>query len=309
MSGFPTTNLLVLTSASTSGHTDTPLSSGTVSWTGWSNASTSGTITDVDGDGALDREIDALFGSFTFSGYYVTIDGKNYGQFNTGPTWIIPYHSDNPINDPAVFPNGPNSTTSFTTQLSQPGNCFLAGTLMTTPTGSVPIEGLKSGDLITTADGGTTQVRWLWRLPIPNIFAAAEDRAPICVTAGALGPGCPVRDLFVSADHALLIDDLLINAGALVNGSSIRRIAIAQMPDQFTYWHVETDAHEVILAEGCAAESFIDYAGRGGFDTYRDYLDVFGADRPLREMALPRVTSRRLLPHHIRKRFDLNRAA
>jgi hypothetical protein len=123
---------------------------------------------------------------------------------------------------------------------------------------------------------------------------------PICVTAGALGPGRPARDLYLSGDHALEIDGYLINAGALVNGRTIHQVA--EMPKAgFTYYHVETDAHELILAEGCAAESFIDYAGRDGF--------VNGDDRagepPIREMDLPRISDVRLVPDSIRTRLGI----
>ncbi|KMW57739.1 hypothetical protein AIOL_002706 [Candidatus Rhodobacter oscarellae] len=50
----------------------------------------------------------------------------------------------------------------------------------------------------------------------------------------------PSRDLYVSPDHAVEIDGVLINAMALDNGTTITQVA--KMPlDGFTYYHVETE--------------------------------------------------------------------
>ena len=44
---------------------------------------------------------------------------------------------------------------------------------------------------------------------------------PVRVSAGALGNGLPHTELVLTADHALIIDGLAINTGALVNGTTI----------------------------------------------------------------------------------------
>ncbi|MCP3969291.1 MAG: hypothetical protein GY717_03035, partial [Rhodobacteraceae bacterium] len=76
-----------------------------------------------------------------------------------------------------------------------------------------------------------------------------------------------------------------------VNGTSIHQVS--DMPlDGFTYYHVETETHELILAEGCAAESYLDIPDRSSF--------VNGAERAdapvIEEMDLPRISSSRLVP-------------
>ena len=43
----------------------------------------------------------------------------------------------------------------------------------------------------------------------------------------------------MTADHALLFDDILINAGTLVNGISTRFLPLEEIPARFNYWHVE----------------------------------------------------------------------
>jgi hypothetical protein len=81
------------------------------------------------------------------------------------------------------------------------------------------------------------------------------------IEAGAFGPGRPVRDLYLSPNHAVYIDDVLIPAKHLINGSTI-----AQAPvDEITYYHVELPCHAVLLAEGLPAESYLDIGDRSNF--------------------------------------------
>ena len=90
---------------------------------------------------------------------------------------------------------------------------------------------------------------------------------------------------------------MLINAGTLVNGTTIRLLPLAGLPSMFNYWHVELENHEVVPVNGgVPAESFIDYVGRSGFDNYDEYLDLVGADRLIAEMPFARISARRLLP-------------
>jgi hypothetical protein len=56
----------------------------------------------------------------------------------------------------------------------------------------------------------------------------------------------------VTADHGMVIDGLVINASTLVNGDTIDFVPISELDDSFTVYHVETVAHDVILANGIA---------------------------------------------------------
>ncbi|GAB4069293.1 Hint domain-containing protein [Ancylobacter sonchi] len=174
--------------------------------------------------------------------------------------------------------------------------CFLAGTMIATPTGEVAIETLKPGDLVLTADGSTKPVRWLARQSVSTLFADPLKVMPIRIRSGALGEGLPLRDLFVSCDHALEIDGVLVQAGALVNGTSIARHT--DMPQRFAYFHVELDDHSLILAEGVAAETFVDNVTRRRFDNWQE-----APQSAIAELDLPRVKSARQLPRHIRARL------
>ncbi|MBM2295172.1 hypothetical protein JQW95_25130, partial [Sulfitobacter pseudonitzschiae] len=78
---------------------------------------------------------------------------------------------------------------------------------------------------------------------------------------------------------------------------------LSEMPSEFTYYHVETEHHDEILANGAASETFIDYVGRKGFDNYLEYLDLYGADRIIPEMKRLRVSAKRLLPPQLAQRL------
>ena len=64
-----------------------------------------------------------------------------------------------------------------------------------------------------TAGGPAKPVRWPARQTISTVFADPLKVMPVLIRAGALGEHLPKRDLFVSADHALLVDGLLVHAG------------------------------------------------------------------------------------------------
>ncbi len=144
--------------------------------------------------------------------------------------------------------------------------CFAAGTLIRAARGLVPVEALRPGDrLATLADPAVPwrSVRWIgWRRLRMGALPDPEAAWPVLVRAGAFGPGCPARDLRVSPEHALLWDRVLIPARLLVNGSTILRDRAC---DRIAYHHVELDGHDVLLAEGLPAESWLDTGNRGMF--------------------------------------------
>jgi hypothetical protein len=123
---------------------------------------------------------------------------------------------------------------------------------------------------------------------------------PIRIRAGALGDGLPTRDLLLSPAHALLLDGVLVNAGALVNGGTITREAA--VPEVFTYYNLELAEHTLILAEGTPAETFVDNVSREHFDNWAEHEALLG-DAPIAEMDLPRAASHRQVPMAIRRRL------
>jgi hypothetical protein len=107
------------------------------------------------------------------------------------------------------------------------------------------------------------------------------------VRAGALAPEIPARDLWLSPGHALLFDEVMVAAEYLVNGLSIVQ---AEAVDRVEYFHLEFEAHEVILAEGAAAESYVECDNRQGFHNAHEFAALYPDDaRPPFSYCLPRL--------------------
>lgn len=182
--------------------------------------------------------------------------------------------------------------------------CFLAGTHIATPEGERLVEDIAIGDLVLTASGEARPVRWIGRQAVIRMFADPLRSYPICIAAGALEEGVPCRDLFVSPDHALLIDGVLVQASALVNGLSVTRVE--QPEERFVYYHIELEGHDLVLAEGVAAETFVDNVTRRRFDNYAEFEALYGEPvEAVAEMDRPRVKSARQLPAEIRWRLEM----
>lgn len=181
--------------------------------------------------------------------------------------------------------------------------CFYPGTALASPEGEIKVEDIRAGDMLTTKNGAMP-VRWIGQSHIHTRFADPLRALPIRIRAGALGNNLPVRDLLLSPDHAIHMDGILVQAGALVNGTSIVREH--DVPEQFTYYHVELASHELLLAEGVEAESFVDNVARMHFQNWDERN---ATAEPIVEMALPRAKSARQVPASIRRRLGGTAAA
>ena len=267
-----------------------------------------GTLIDGDNDDAFE-DGDTI--TTPFDGVYLgTLNGFPVFGVRPDPTSVYPFAEIRVFHDAgATLDDGlPELTFDGTPDVFT--FCFLDGTAIATPDGPRAVDTLQPGDLVLTHDGRAVPVLWMGHQAVLARFGTARDRMPVEIAAGALGGGLPERPLRVTADHALLVDGLLVNAGALVNGTTIRIMDPADLPQRFTLWHVETEAHDVILAEGTPAETFIDYAGRSRFDNHADYVARFGdVERRVPEAPWPRISAARLLPPALRARLGLDRAA
>jgi hypothetical protein len=168
--------------------------------------------------------------------------------------------------------------------------CFAAGTRVLTATGERVVESLLHGDIVLTLANGELQphpVTWLGRRRIDlTAHPRPETVAPIRIRRGAFAEAMPHTDLLLSPDHAIFVDGKLICARQLVNGTTIVQ---EQDWTSVDYYHVELDAHAILLAEGLPAESYLDTGNRGFFGNadaplilHPDLTDE--SDYPAREM-------------------------
>ena len=125
--------------------------------------------------------------------------------------------------------------------------CFLKGTLIRTMQGERRVEDLIVGDLLPTVFGGAAPIKSITR-----------DRfgAPVGIARSALGADVPNNDLYVTPNHALLIDGTLVAAGNLLNGITITDLTSFDT-DDFEFFHIGLDRHNVIYANGTPCETLL----------------------------------------------------
>ena len=141
--------------------------------------------------------------------------------------------------------------------------CYLAGTLIATPGGEVPVETLRAGDLVLTCDHGAQPLVWATSSRItPEALDRSPDLRPIRIAPGALGDGLPRQAVEVSPQHRILIRhggrEYLITARHLMR-AGMPGLSVRREDSAFTLVHIAFADHQVVLAEGAQMESF--YAG------------------------------------------------
>lgn len=172
--------------------------------------------------------------------------------------------------------------------------CFARGTLIETARGPCPIEQLRIGDLIDTADHGLQPLRWVGGRHVLGVGRFA----PVRIAAGHFGAE---RDLIVSQQHRVLVNspaaelhfgdsEVFVPALHLADGDAVR--VLSRVPVE--YFHLLLDRHEVIFANGAASESLhVNRAVSGVFaDMVRFFPDLAALEGGHGE------TARRCLARH-----------
>jgi hypothetical protein len=198
---------------------------------------------------------------------------QSYGWAGSNPQtdvnaqgWNVYQGMQTTANGVAIDPD--TAKTGSFGQWSGGTGCFVSGTLIRTSTGDRTVESLAAGDLVLTAAGEARPIKWLGHRQVDcSRHPRREEALPIRIAAGAFGPNRPDHDLLVSPGHAVCVDvlgDVLIPAGALVNGATVRQEEV----DSVTYWHVELDTHDLLIANGLAAESYLEVGNRAFFSEH-----------------------------------------
>ncbi|MEN8891826.1 Hint domain-containing protein [Planktotalea arctica] len=148
-----------------------------------------------------------------------------------------------------------NTDTGFVTLDMVP--CFVAGTLIETDQGRMPVEVLEAGDMILTHDQGYQPLRWIGQRKV----AASGKMAPIEIAANTFGEHGVLR---VSPLHRILLQDemaellfgeseVLVAARELVNDDSVR----VREGGDVRYVHLLFDQHQIVISNGLESESFL----------------------------------------------------
>jgi hypothetical protein len=158
--------------------------------------------------------------------------------------------------------------------------CFCRGTMILTEQGEIAVEDLKISDRVATASGEVRPIQWIGRRAYdPRFVAGNRNVLPIRIEAGALAHTVPARDLWVSPEHALYLRGVLVPAQLLVNDATITQSVSVE---RLEYFHTDLGTHDVILAEGTAAETYVDCDNRGMFHNAREFAQLYPGAMPPR---------------------------
>lgn len=173
--------------------------------------------------------------------------------------------------------------------------CFLDGTMLRTETGEKPVEDVRIGDNLVTWVKGRKEPRpvvWVGRKHMRVDRSRTPDLAgyPVRIIRGAIAKNVPNKDLLVTPEHCLFFDGKFVPARMLVNGRSIfYDHAIAE----YDFYHVETERHSVICADGVLTETYLDTGNRRGFYQYGTIVRFGGTQKTWeKDAAVPLATDR-----------------
>ena len=257
---------------------------------------------DTNGQSFLDNGDEIILSNGTDTIAAIYNGGQNDSQL---PDGVTPEDFGN-IPDGSSVQRSPDGSDNIVVANPTPGapECFLTGTRILTENGDQLVEELEIGDRVQTADGKIEAVKWIGYQTInPSEILNPLRGNPVQIKAGALGENTPTRDLFISPDHALLVDGLLINAGALVNDISIIK---TQPTETFVYHHIELENHALLVAEGTFAESYMPQnEERLVYDNGAEYEELYphGSKLMLWPMDYPRVSSKSKVPRFVRQKL------
>jgi Hint domain-containing protein len=137
---------------------------------------------------------------------------------------------------------------------------FTRGTLITMSNGlQRPIEDLRPGDKVLTRNNGPREIHWVGQQTV----RASGALAPVVIRKGTLNNE---NDLVLSPNHRLFIyqrrdhmgagrSEIMVKAKRLINGTTV----VQSVGGFVEYFQLLFEQHEIIYAEGIAAESlFVD---------------------------------------------------
>lgn len=147
--------------------------------------------------------------------------------------------------------------------------CFLPGSMIRTTVGEVAVEDVQIGDEVLAFDwrNNTDIVRpvvWVGKAHVKVQHGLPDDEAgwPVRILKDAIADGVPYKDMLITSEHCLFFKDRFVPVRMLVNGVSI---FYDKSISSYDYYHVETEQHSVITADGMLTESYLDTGNRSSF--------------------------------------------
>ncbi|MCH4092458.1 Hint domain-containing protein [Acetobacter sp.] len=145
--------------------------------------------------------------------------------------------------------------------------CFLADSMILTPQGDVPVQDIRIGDDVISMVNGLPETRKVVWTGVRHASIRADlpdDEAgyPVRILKGALSNNVPWKDMLITSEHCLYLEGRFVPARLLVNG---RSIFYDRTITSYDYYHLETEKHSIISADGVLTESYLDTGNRASF--------------------------------------------
>lgn len=197
---------------------------------------------------------------------FTDTDGNDHVELfhfmNVDNQWYFAPGTDSAFTEGAILGDYQSHTTGWNYgQVT----CFVAGTMIATPEGEVPVETLSAGDFVSDDTGQALEVAQVMRRQIgPLELARGPGLRPICISQGALGKGLPETDLSVSRQHRILLrapgaNGIAGQAECLVAACrllALPGVDVDPAEDGVDYCHIVVHRHAILRANGAPAESF-----------------------------------------------------
>ncbi|MGD7070960.1 Hint domain-containing protein [Acetobacter sp. AAB5] len=205
-----------------------------------------------------------LFPELTTGDYSVTVVGNTLDVMSGGKTVASVQLANNDYN---------GEGDSFTIVSNTSGSafevivCFLTDSMIATPHGEIAVQNLQIGEEIYVYVHNQSiirKIKWAGHAHTTVKPELPDDEAgwPVRILKDAIADGVPYKDMLITAEHCLFFDGKFIPARMLVNG---RSIFYDKSITSYDYYHIETEQHSVIMADGVLTESYLDTGNRHSF--------------------------------------------
>ena len=187
-----------------------------------STSSPTGPATDANGTLALPDSVQGIFFEEFAPGTYV-LSGDSPAQITVALDVLVFTPTLTPLGQTATtdfqlsVSDGASTSNDYSTSViaTDPPSCFCQGTLILTERGEIPVEDLIIGDRVLTISGIIAAISWIGRRTVAARFSDPARAWRVRIASHALAENMPSRDLRLSPDHAVLLDGILVQAGAV----------------------------------------------------------------------------------------------